>query len=319
MMFIPVLPVYFYGVFHTRKLLYFTAVNPSIDMGGFFGEKKDDILQLIPQEYKVNGIHITDAKTKNEFLELLSANNLSFPLVLKPNVGERGDGVKIVRTIDAVVDYAQEEDDFLIQEYIDFPLELGVLYSKLPNERGGVVTSITEKKFLSVKGDGSSDVEKLLKAHPRNRLYFELVKADFPDRLRIIPKKGEEYIVHYIGNHVKGTQFLNGNNHISEQLHDTFSKLGKQVDGFFYGRYDLKVRNYKELAEGKDIKIFELNGVSAEPGHIYDMSNVFKAYRDLSIHWLMIIKISDQNIKKGVKTTPLSQFIKQVKAHFFNN
>ncbi|MFT7230515.1 MAG: hypothetical protein ACI9GO_000984, partial [Bacteroidia bacterium] len=39
-MFVPVMPVYFFGVLRTRKLLYFTAANPSIDMGGFFGEKK---------------------------------------------------------------------------------------------------------------------------------------------------------------------------------------------------------------------------------------------------------------------------------------
>ena len=41
MLYIPLLPVYVYGALRTRRLLYFTAANPGIEMGGFFGEKKD--------------------------------------------------------------------------------------------------------------------------------------------------------------------------------------------------------------------------------------------------------------------------------------
>ena len=317
LMYVPILPVYFYGVLKTRKLLYFTATNPSIDMGGFFGEHKDEILDLIPENYKAKGVFLKGKKSKEEFDSLIKTNNLYFPLVAKPNVGERGEGVRIVRSLDELVTYSEQETDYIVQEYIDYPLELGVLFYKYPNDSKGRVSSITLKAFLTVRGDGSSTVEQLLQNDKRGRIYLSMVKREFPKRLSVVPEKGEDFVVHRIGNHVKGTRFIDANEHISNMLNDTFSALSNQVSGVYYGRYDLKVPTFEDLEEGRNIKIFELNGVSSEPGHIYDQTTVFKAYSSLAHHWLALVAISHQNIKKGVKTTPLSIFFKKVLNHFF--
>lgn len=316
-MFVPVLPVYFYGVLRTRKLLYFTATNPSIEMGGFFGEHKDEILDLIPMSYKAIGVHVRSPKTENELSVILAEYKLSFPVVAKPNVGERGDGVRIVHDMAALVAYDKSESDYIIQEYVDYPIELGVLFYKYPNDKSGKVTSITEKEFLTVKGDGFSTVEQLLSRSERGSIYLPLVRSEFPDRLIPVPKANEDYVVHRIGNHIKGTRFIDANKHITDKLNETFSELSKQVAGVYYGRYDLKVPSYSQLERGENIKIFELNGVSSEPGHIYDQSNVFKAYGCLAHHWLALVHISHQNIRKGVKTTSLPIFLKKVASHFW--
>lgn len=316
-MFVPVLPVYFYGVLRTRKLLYFTATNPSIDMGGFFGEHKDEILDLIPSSHKAVGIHVRSPKTIDELKQILAEYNLKFPVVAKPNVGERGDGVQIVRDIASLAAYDKLKSDYIIQEYIDYPLELGVLFYKYPNEPNGKVTSITEKEFLTVQGDGTSTVEQLLSRSERGSIYLPLMRKDFAERLTIVPKANEDYVVHRIGNHVKGTRFIDANKHITDKLNETFSELSKQVAGVYYGRYDLKVPSYAQLERGENIKIFELNGVSSEPGHIYDQSNVFKAYGCLAHHWLALVHISHQNIQRGVRTTPLPVFFKKIRSHFF--
>jgi len=92
-MFLTLLPIYVYAVIRTRKLLYFTAANPSIDMGGFFGERKDEILALIPNEYKASSINVTNGLTLDLAKKVLAENNLQLPVILKPNVGERGNGV----------------------------------------------------------------------------------------------------------------------------------------------------------------------------------------------------------------------------------
>jgi hypothetical protein len=286
-------------------------------MGGFFGEKKDEILALIPEAYKVRGVHVTTHLDEDSVKQLIAYNNFKFPVVLKPNVGERGKDVKIVRDLIGMVAYAAIHNDYLVQEYVDYPLELGVLYSKLPNATKGEVSSISEKEFLTVVGDGKRTVEQLLNDTPRNSIYDKLVKDEFPKRLNNIPSLDEKYVVHRIGNHIKGTRFIDANSYITDKLNNTFTILGDAVDGVFYGRYDLKVPSYEDLIAGKNIKIFELNGVSSEPGHIYDQANVFKAYYGLAEHWLRLIEVSHQNMKKGVKTTPLSTFLKQVKNHFF--
>ncbi|MFT6745455.1 MAG: hypothetical protein ACJAR8_002016, partial [Bacteroidia bacterium] len=170
LMFLPLLPIYVYGVIRTRKLLYFTAANPSIDMGGFFGERKDEILALIPKEYKASSINVTNGLTLDLAKKVLAENNLQLPVILKPNVGERGNGVRLIHTLEDMVSYAANESEFLIQEYIDYPLELGVLYSRMPSEQMGIVSSITEKEFLTVKGDGVSTVGELLQNTPRSNI-----------------------------------------------------------------------------------------------------------------------------------------------------
>jgi len=284
-------------------------------MGGFFGEHKDEILDLIPKEYTVKSIHITKNHHLDEIENLLAKHSLLFPVVLKPNVGERGDGVVLVYSSQEIVDYS--ETDFLIQEYIDYSLELGVLYAREPNKTEGIVTSLSEKEFLSVVGDGVSRAGDLIKKHARHRVYYNSLKRDYPERLEIVPTKNTIYTVHRIGNHVKGTRFIDANENLSKRLNEVFTELSSKVQGVYYGRYDLKVPSYNDLQAGKNIKIFELNGVSSEPGHIYDQKNVFKAYRDLAHHWLLLITIAHQNIKKGVKTTPFFILLKQVTAHFF--
>ena len=157
-MFLPLVPVYIYGVLRTRKLLYFTAANPSIDMGGFFGEKKHEILDLIPEKYKATSIHITGSLPDNFLLQMESAG-ITFPVIAKPNIGERGYGVRRIDSYQALKQYAENETDFLVQEFVTFPLELGILYCRYPNSEAGFVTSITEKKFLTVVGNGKLSVE----------------------------------------------------------------------------------------------------------------------------------------------------------------
>jgi hypothetical protein len=134
----------------------------------------------------------------------------------------------------------------------------------------------------------------------------------------VVPIANKRYEIHRIGNHIKGTRFIDANQYITDGLNLVFTELGNKVQGVYYGRYDLKVPSYEDLQKGERIKIFELNGVSSEPGHIYGLPHVFQAYRDLAWHWLRIVHISQQNIKKGVKTTPFLAFLKQMKTHFFN-
>lgn len=310
------MPVYIYGVLSTKRLLYFTASNPGIEMGGFFGEKKDDILSLINKEYKVKGFRVTRSLAKDQLLVKLQQHYIDFPVVAKPNVGERGFAVKIIDTVDSLVHYPQNQTDFIIQEYVDYPLELGVLYFRYPNEEKGQVTSLSRKRFLWVLGDGKRTVRELMDADPRNRLYVDLVENQFSDKLDLIPQEDERFVVHKIGNHSKGTQFIDETKHLSNQLSETFDKINNKVSGVFYGRYDLKVPSFDKLIAGEEIKIFELNGVSSEPGHMYDQPNAFKSYRLLAEHWLYIIKISKQNIQNGVTTTPILFFIRKVVGHF---
>ena len=316
MIYIPLLPVYVYGALRTRRLLYFTAANPGIEMGGFFGEKKDEILDMIPEAYKVLGVHVQGKWSEQNLQAAMIDKNIQFPVIAKPNVGERGEGVRKIEDIRQLMRYQESEQDFLIQEFVDYPLELGVLYAKMPGSTEGTISSLTIKKFLTVLGDGKRTAKELVSSHPRHRLYAQMLMECHPEKMSKVPAIGEEYEVHRIGNHSKGTQFLDANAQINHSMVRVFDSLTKNIKGVFYGRYDLKVPSLEDLTAGKNVKIFELNGVSSEPGHMYDQRNILSAYKILAEHWLHIVEISNKNIKKGVETTPLSIFLTTVKNHF---
>ena len=130
-------------------------------------------------------------------------------------------------------------------------------------------------------------------------------------------KAGEKRILEPIGNHCRGTKFLDDNHLINSQIDKIFDKIALPIDGFHFGRFDMKVKSIEDLYEGKNIRIMELNGVSSEPGHIYDPKNtLWAAYRDLAHHWKIIADISIQQQRKGIMPVPANVLWGVVKGHF---
>ena len=312
-LFIPLLPVYLISMIRTGRLLYFTTTNPSIPLGGFFGEDKTDIMKHIRSEYKARSILVRAGTFTPDLPEQY---NLSFPLIVKPNVGERGNQVFRVHSINQLAKYSSQGFDFIIQEYIDLPIEVGLLYSKLPNEERGKISSLTIKKFMEVEGNGHSTIIELMEDHERHFMYRETLLKKFGESMMRVPGRGERVVVHKIGNHCLGTQFIDGAEFISPELTEAVANIVADYKGLDYGRLDLKVASLNDLRKGKGLKLFEINGISGEPAHMYDQPTVFRAWSILYWHWFRFLKISIQNIKKGVKTTPLNHFIKQVYGHF---
>ena len=195
----------------------------------------------------------------------------------------------------ALADYLKNINaPFIIQELIDYPLELSVLHYRMPDAEKGKITSICIKKTLSVVGDGQSTVLELMQKMPRATLQLARFQSNYPERLTQIPAKGKEVELEPIANHSRGTTFLNGNHLHSEKLEKAFDKIAFQMDDIYYGRFDLKCQSIELLEEGKELNILEFNGVAGEPAHIYDPSfPVWKAYRDIYKHFKIIYKISE--------------------------
>ena len=87
---------------------------------------------------------------------------------------------------------------------------------------------------------------------------------------------------------------------INDQLVDVFDAISQQIDGFYYGRFDLRCQNVEALYSG-DIKIMELNGAASEPAHIYAPNfPILEGYKSLFSHWKLLYNISIANHKLGV-------------------
>jgi hypothetical protein len=190
--------------------------------------------------------------------------------------------------------------DFLIQEFLDLPLEFGVFYVRKPSQSTGQVISINAKEMLSVTGNGQDTLAKLVYRNDRARLQEERLQKIFNDRWNLIIPANEVVVLNTIGNHCLGTKFMNGNNLITPKLNASFDAISKQVNGFYFGRYDLRCASLTDLENG-NVKIMELNGCGAEPAHIYQPG--FSFWQALGVmyqHWKTLYEISVENHERGV-------------------
>ena len=298
-------PVSFYYVYlsiKARSLFFFSASNPTIETGGMFFESKWKIFELMPKEYFPSTIYIHEVESIDSILKKMEVAVISFPVIAKPDRGERGWMVKKINSVSDLEAYHHSNKfSFLIQSYVDHPLEFSIFYYRHPSSENGIISSVTFKKLLTIVGDGVSTIEELIKRNNRSFLQYKKLQQNSQiDLYRILKKDEEEVLVPY-GNHVLGAMFLNYHHIIDKNLLDTFNLISKQIKGFYFGRFDLRCSSIDDLKKGKNISILELNGAGAEPAHIYDPAFSFwKAQLVLAAHYKMMYEAARENKKRGV-------------------
>lgn len=313
----PVYILYLWYSLRARSMIFFSATNPSMYMGGFVDYSKYDILMKIPDAVVPKTVLLETENALEEAKSEIQAGNFQYPLILKPDMGERGFGVQKIDNEEELERYFSNfKTKTLLQEFVDLPLEFGVLYYRYPDEDRGHVSSVVMKSFLTVVGDGKSDLQTLFQQSERAQYYEHLLLKQYKDRLDEVLPDGESLVLEEIGNHSRGTMFLNKNDLINDQLVDAFDRISKDIDGFYFGRYDLRVASIEDLYKG-NIQVMELNGANSEPAHIYDPNMpLFRAYRFLFRHWKTIFTIGRLNHKKGVPYMKSFKGIKVVREHF---
>ncbi len=300
MFYIPNLPYAIYLAIKAKNPVFYSAANPAIKSSGNGTESKFKTLQLVPEPYKPKSILITPNTSFFDIENRLQQQGISFPLIAKPDIGFRGLLVKKVASRNELQDYLKKYQlNIILQEFLDHKNECGIFYHRLPNSQEGYITSITLKKFLTITPDGHSTLKQLICNDSRAKLYSELLFRIHKDKLNNIPKKGKNIVLTSIGNHCKGTQFINGNHLISKNLEITFDKLSHQIHGWYYGRLDIKYNTFEELEKGVNFKVLEINGIISEPTHIYDSQNFTysKALKTIRAHWKSLFNISILNNK----------------------
>jgi hypothetical protein len=297
----PVFVMWMWYALRERSLFYFSASNPSILTGGMMGESKFEVLSLVPDSVKPKTILIKLPATKEQVLRAIETNGLSLPVIFKPDMGERGWMVRKIKSAADIDQYLSEiKIDFIVQEFVNLPLEYGVFYVRFPSQPNGFVNSITGKDFLSVTGDGSKTLQQLILDKDRAKIQWETLKEVYATQLNDVIPQGKKIELVSIGNHCLGTTFINCNHLITEKLSASFDTISKQIDGFYFGRFDLRCASEADLETG-NIKIMELNGCGAEPAHIYHPgSSLIKGIGTIITHWKNLYRVSKENHKRGV-------------------
>jgi len=274
-------------------------------MSGLYGTSKEEINRLIPENLQPKSIYLKEENQTTENIDnAMRELGNNYPVILKPDVGERGLNVsKIAKKTDLYAQIQTVNGAVILQEYIDYPVELSVLSYIHPTTGERDITSVSVKEFLTVTGDGRSTLGNLIGRHPRailqrNRL---MTHFDFQD----IPASGEEILLEPIGNHSRGTKFLNSNYLIDQKLKDVFLGILENMEGIQFGRFDLRTSSIEDLKEGRNFTIVEFNGVNSEPLHIYDPKySVWRAYYDLWKQWALLRRIAMAQKEIGIESQP---------------
>ena len=317
MFYAPLFPFFLYKIFKAGNPVYFLVTNPGILYSGCGSESKFKTLKLIPEEFRPKSIFIEKESPFNIILDGMKSEGICYPIIVKPDIGFRGYLVKKIDTQKELKDYFSKiKTAVILQEFIDFENEIGVFYHRIPGEQKGEITSITVKKYLTLTGDGKKILSELIQSDERAFLYFDLLKKIHKENMEMIIPKGEKKILSFIGNHSKGTQFLDGKNMINNELKHVIDKLNHQIKDWFYGRIDLKYKTKEDLFIGENFKIIEINGIISEPTHIYDATGkatYFDAINAIKNHWKIIDVIALKNHNKyGIPYPEVKPFIKNM-------
>lgn len=313
------IPVFFYFIWlalKARSLLFFTASNPGVDTGGMFGESKWSVLQKVPPSLIPKTILVKPGAPFTHTLKRLENAGIKFPLIAKPDIGERGFLVEKIDDAASLEKYLSKfKVDFLLQEYVDYDHEYNVLYYKKPGEQKGKITSVTIKRYLSVTGDGGSTVRELMKMEMHAFLQVERFKKEKPHLMNYVPANGEMVRVEPIGNHVRGATFFDGRNMADERMTAAFDSIANQISGMNIFRFDVKCEKQEDVKSGK-VKIVELNGSGGEPTHIYETGYpLWRAWGDLLHQWKIIDEVSRMNHGNGIPYMPLTEGVAKFRAY----
>jgi len=301
------------------KGLTFLSVNPGLPMSGLIGERKAQSLDYLKGSEFLARFELIDHDQSLEqkitkAKEIMEEFKVAYPVVLKPDFGQRGADVAVVRSDNELTSYLSKTNtNILLQEHIGGE-EFGVFYMRYPSDGYSHIYSITEKTFPVIYGDGRRSLEKLLMENPRTHYMAQFLLNLHKDKLEVVLDAGEAFKVVEIGSHCRGSVFLDGNRFITPELEAAIAKISDKIEGFNFGRYDVRVENTELLSQGKGFKVLEVNGVTSESTNVYDPDNsVFEAYKILFRQWRAAFKIGQQVIDGGGKRVSISEFLAHLK------
>ncbi len=314
---VPVYGIFLWFALRARHFFFFSNINPAIPLSGALGESKKAILDLVPEHLKPVTVFVPAGTSLDDVERFMRLAGIHYPVVAKPDVGERGFLVQKFDHPEALGQHLKRfQADFLIQEFLNYPMEATVLFHRFPDGSRFGITSVCTKEFLSVTGDGVSSVRHLMSRTPRSAFQVERFEREHPETLNRIPSAGEVMLLEPIGNHARGTKFLNANHLIGPELLNAFEPLCTRIEGVHFGRFDLKCDSVEALYRG-EFKAMELNGVFGEPAHVYDPEyGAWRAYRDYARQWRILFELHRAQMRRGVRPTSYRKAFQIVRDYF---
>ncbi len=307
------------------------ACNPNIETGGFWGESKSKVLdQIAPEQQrwvaKYVALKLSSNGTEDQAadfdrsIKAIQDAGLDFPLVVKPDIGWQGFGVRLVPDAESLRDYLEQYpagETVIFQRYVPFDGEAGAFYARIPGEKTGRIVSLTLRYFAYVVGDGQSTLHVLIQQDERARFKSDTHLGKKPlhagmDRedLERIPALKEVVRLAFIGSIRVGGLYQDARAEITPAMSARFDAIAQSMPAFHYGRFDIRFLSLDRLKEGEDFGIIEVNGAGAEAIHVWDPDLSLKeVYHSLFEALALMFRIGRLNRDLGYTPCSLWEFL----------
>lgn len=270
---IPTISFYLYFAWQAKDFLYLQYLNPTYVLWSLVWMKKSLLIEKINSNFLPKTLCINIHKWLDEQYERW---NFWSKIIAKPDRWVRWSWVRFITEYQELLLYYNEQkhnkENFLVQEYIDYPYELWVFYIQGTNEKKWWIVSISMKQPKFLLWDGKRTIQELLY---ERWLEGNINTLDFIAKIWYkISDILEEWKTLYTSvlfNHAQWAECKDISSLIknSDILQDIFSHIAKSL-GLGYWRFDVKVKSLDNFTLGKDFKILESNLLTSEPLHIYD-------------------------------------------------
>ncbi len=119
--YLPIFIYYFLQAIRFRNPAWFSVVNSNMKYGGLFGYSKSEMLQSLPQKWVPPYFCISNREHFSSVLQKLQKSPFDFPIILKPEIGERGIGIEKINTAEELKAFIQHiNQDYIAQEFSSF-------------------------------------------------------------------------------------------------------------------------------------------------------------------------------------------------------
>jgi len=287
-----------------------SAANPCLTSGGLVGEGKLEYFndmgevarQFVARYCAVNaGID----RSSSELAQLVMDAGLAFPLVVKPDLGLCGYGVRRVDSLAALQHYLArfpKNETVVLQAYLPHEYEAGIFYARHPGSEHGQLIGLALRYFARVTGDGEHSVAELIAADPRCCRAATNSEHECVVPLDSVPAAGEAVRLATVGSTRVGGLYRDGAIHITPRLTAAIDAVARDMPSFHCGRFDVRFSSFSALENGEDFVIMEINGAGSEAIQAWDPSlSLLSAFRIIFSKQRILFSIGDAMRRCGAR------------------
>jgi len=260
-----------------RSITLPSCANPALTAGGLVGEGKMEYFALMGSHARAAtastvSVDIAGSGSWSEVEAAMARLGLGYPLVVKPDLGWCGFGVRRIDGREALVSYLAAYpvgERLVVQEWLGDPGEAGLFYLRQPGEPSGELIGVLLRHFPRVVGDGAHTVAQLMAADRRARRLGQDGASESCCDVSRVPICGEVVRIASVSSTRVGGGYEDGSQHITPELVSALDAIARDMTDFHAGRFDVKYIDIADLRAGR-FRIIEVNGAGSEAVHAWD-------------------------------------------------